>query len=155
MMRIIGGSALLVSCALTSSYIISSEKNKIEQIEAFIALIKYTKERIDCYAMPIERILKSAGDILLRIGVEKDITDFSQLVSECEIVCGEDCKKSLSVFAGSLGKGYREHQVKLCDTTLAELEEIRKRLVSAYPSKKKTTAALCFAVGGALLIALL
>lgn len=155
MMRIIGGSALLVSCALTSSYIISSEKNKIEQIEEFIALIKYTKERIDCYAMPLEMILKSAGDIILRLGVEKDITDFSQLIAECEIVCGEDCKKLLSVFAGSIGKGYREHQVKLCDTTLDELEEIRKRLVSAYPSKKKTTVALCFAAGGALLIALL
>ena len=155
MMKIIGGGVLLLSCALTSSYIISAEKRKIEQLEAFIALIKRTKEMIDCYAMPIEKIFNSSGDILLRLGIEKDITDFSQLVSECEILCGEDCRKILFVFSESLGKGYRENQVKLCDATLSELEEIRKRLVLAYPSKKKTTAALCFAVGGALLIALL
>lgn len=155
MMRIIGGCALLISCALTSSYIISVEKNKIEQIEAIIALIKRIRDRIDCYAMPVEKILNSAGDILLSLGIEKNITDFTQLLSECEIVCGEDCKKILNTFADTLGKGYREQQVKLCDTTISALEDIKRKLVSAYPSKKKTTIALCFAFGGALLIALL
>ena len=155
MMRIIGGCALLLSCALTSSYIISVEKNKIEQIETFISLIKSIRHHIECYSMPIEKILLSNKDILLRLGVEKDISSFSQILSECEIMCGEDCKKILNTFADTLGKGYREQQVKLCDATISALEEIKRKLVSAYPSKKKTTIALCFAFGGALLIALL
>ena len=43
----------------------------------------------------------------------------------------------------------------MCGGVLSELEEIRKKLVDAYPAKKKTNAALCIAAGGTLLIALL
>ncbi len=155
MMRIIGGSAIILSCALTVSCISSAEKKKIEQIEAFISLIKSIRHHIECYSMPIEKILLSSKDILLRLGVEKDISSFSQIFSECEITCGEDFEKILRAFSISLGKGYREDQVKMCDMALSELEEIRKKLIAAYPAKKKTAAALCFAAGGALLIALL
>lgn len=145
----------MLSCAMTASYIASAEKKKIEQTEAFIALVKYIKNQIDCYSMPMEKILHSCPELLLRLGIEKEISSLSELLSECEIVCGEDCKKILYTFSESFGKGYREHQVKRCDAAVTELEEIKKRLGTEYPSKKKTAAALCFAVGGALLIALL
>ena len=155
MLKLIGGMAVMISCSLCASYITSLEKRKIEQTEAFIELIKHIRNQIDCYSMPIEKIFLSAKDMLLKLGIEKEIRTFSDLLSECEIESGEEAKKTLNTFAESLGKGYRENQVKMCDGVLSELEVIRKKLTDAYPSKKKTTAALCFAGGGALLIALL
>ena len=155
MLRVIGGGAVVLSCILTSSYIASAEKSKIDQLEDLIMLIKYIRNQIDSYSTPIEKIMMECKDILLRLDVQEDVADFSRLLSVCEIKSGDNCKNILNTFAASLGKGYREQQVKLCDTTLAELDAIRKKLTEEYPNKKKTAAALCFAAGGVLLIALL
>ena len=155
MLKIIGGGALLISCILTSSYVASVEKSKIDQLEDFILLIKYIRNQIDSYSAPIEKIMRECKDILLRLDVQEEITDFSQLLLAREIKSGDNCKNILHTFADSLGKGYREQEVKLCDVTIAELDTIRKKLTEEYPNKKKTAAALCLAAGGALLIALL
>ena len=155
MLKLAGGAAVMISCAMASSYAVSVEKRKIEQLETFISLIKHVRNQIDCYSMPVEKILAMGSEFLKRLGVEDGTSDFSRLLSECKIECGEDCKKILYTFSENLGKGYREHQVKMCDGTLSELEDIRKRLLAAYPSKKKIAFALCFAAGGALLISLL
>ena len=155
MLRVIGGGALMLSCVLASSYVASVEKSKIDQLEDIILLIKNIRNQIDSYSAPIEKIMRECKDILLRLDVQEKITDFSQLLSVCEIKSGENCKNILHTFADSLGKGYREQEVKLCDTTLAELDAIRKKLTEEYPNKKKTAAALSLASGGALLIALL
>ena len=151
MYRIIGGAAIILSCTLASSYITSIEKKKIEQAEAFIELVKYTRDQIDNYATPINKILSGSKDILFKLGIEKEISSFDELLP----ICTEECKKSILSFSESIGKGYREQQVKMCGGVLSELEGIRKKLVDAYPAKKKTNAALCLAAGGALVIALL
>ena len=150
MYRIIGGTAIILSCTMAASYINSLEKRKIEQAEALIELVKYTRDQIDSYAMPIEKILLGSKEILIKIGKE-NIKSFSELSEGCI----EECRKTILLFGESIGKGYREQQVKMCDRVLSELESIRKKLAEAYPSKKKTNSALCFAAGGALLIALL
>ena len=155
MIRIIGGGALLLASALAASHVISLEKKKIEQLETFISLIRHTRERIDSYSMPIEKILKEEKELISRFGVDKDVTDFSSLISECEIICGEEGKKILTGFAEEFGKGYREREVKLCDTALLGLETIKRRIEEEYPSKKRRTVAICFAIGGAIIISLL
>ena len=154
MIRLIGCAAVMLSCALAVSHISSVEKIKINKTETFISLIKRIRHEISCHSTPVEKILSSSKDILVSLGINKEITDFSQLISECEGIC-DNCEKVLKGFSASLGKGYREEEIKTCDAALSELENIRKKLAESYPVKRKTTAAVCFAAGGALLIALL
>ena len=155
MIRIVGGGALLLASALAASHVISLEKKKIEQLETFISLIRHTRERIDSYSMPLEKILKEEKELIVKLGIDKDVPDFSSLLSGCEIICGEESKKILIGFAEELGKGYREREVKLCDTALSGLETIKRRIESEFPSKKRRTIAICFAIGGAIIISLL
>ncbi len=155
MIKLIGGALIMIFSIGAASYIASGEKNKIEEIEGFIALIRYVRNQIDCFSMPIENILGSCPEILFKIGIDEKISSLSELVSKCEMTCGEECEKIINDFAVSLGKGYRERELKICDKSIGELENIKNRLVVSYPSKRKTAAALCLAIGGALLITLL
>ena len=154
MIKLVGGALIVIASIGTAYYISATEKKKIEQIEALIALIKYVRNQIDSFSMPIEKILSSCPVLLSRLGVNEKISSISELASRCDISC-EECKKIINDFVLSLGKGYREREIKLCDKAIGELEDIKNRLVLSYPSKKKTAAALCLAFGGALLIALL
>lgn len=155
MIKLIGGALIMIFSAGAASYIVSCEKKKIEEIEGFIALLRYIRNQIDCFSVPMETILSSCPEILSKLGVDETTTSFSELISKCDMTSGEECKKIIREFALSLGKGYREQELKKCDKAIGELENIKNRMVASYPSKKKTTSALCLAIGGALLIALL
>ena len=106
--------------------------------------------------MPIDRILFSCPDELVAgIGSTAEKGSFEKLISGCDVICGDDCRRILEEFARSLGKNYRDRQIKLCDTTVSELESVRAGLQRIYPSKKKTITALCLATGGLAVIALI
>ena len=62
MIRIIGGGALLLASALAASHVISLEKKKIDQLETFISLIRHTRERIDSYSMPLEKMIDKISE---------------------------------------------------------------------------------------------
>ena len=83
------------------------------------------------------------------------MSNISELISECDAVCGEECDRILRDFAESFGKSYREQQIKLCELTASALDEQRRRLEKEYSARRKTVAALCAAVGGMIFIALL
>ena len=155
MLKLLGGAAVILSSVMAARYISSFEKNKIKRIEGIISFIKHIRDSIDCYSMPIEKIITSGNALLWEMGIDKGKKELSELLCECGKGCGEDCEKILEAFSGTLGKGYREQQVRLCDEVISELESIRKKLVLVYPSKEKTTLAICFTLGGALLILLL
>lgn len=154
MIKLIGGVMIVASSMSTASYIASHEKKKIEEIEAFISLIRHIRNQIDCFSMPMKNIFSSCSDILSKLGVSEKTSSLTELISKREIMCAE-CEKIINDFSSSIGKGHREREVKICDKAIGELEHIKEQLVSAYPSKRKTTAALCLAIGGAMLIALL
>ena len=154
MIKLVGSALIVMASAGVVSYVISGEKKKIEEVDAFIALIKYVRNQIDCFSMPIEKILASCPELVSKIGVSEKTTSISGLVSKCDISC-QECKKIINAFSLSLGKGYREQEIRLCEKVIGELENIKKGLECSYPSRKRTTVALCLAIGGALLIALL
>ena len=99
-MKLIGGVLIVMASVGVASYIISSEKKKIEEIDAFIALIKRIRNQIDCFSMPIEKIFTSCKELLSKLGVSEKITSFSELVSKCDISC-QECKKIINDFSSS------------------------------------------------------
>ena len=157
-MLVKAGGALMIVLAsvLVSADLITRERRRIECVEGFFLLVSHIKERIECYSMPIKKILSECDpSILQRLGKEGDVSDFVSLVSECEELLSEDTLKTLREFSSTLGKSYRDIQIRICAKTVSELEGQRNALKAAYPSKKKTLIAICAALGGMALIALI
>jgi len=89
------------------------------QTEGFIALLKYIRNQIDCYLMPVDKILAGCDPgILETCGVSADadlsvIHSFSELLDCCELCISEVLAELLRKFAGELGTSYRDTQLKM------------------------------------------
>lgn len=156
LVKAIGSGLLLISSALCASRMISAEKAKIDLLETFISVISYIKNQIDLYSSPIKKILDGINEETLhRLHLNDPPQRFDDILEISELSIGEETEKTLREFSSSLGKSYREVQIKLCDKTLSELEAQKNALKNAFPSRKKTILALCFGIGGVAVIALI
>ena len=156
MLRVIGGAFIAVSCLAIYNCFKYAERERIETIEVFAVLVKYIRDKIELYSMPIDKILESCREsIVSRLGVEVKVSSVGELLSECNAELGEECDRILKDFAESFGKSYREQQITLCEITASALDEQRKRIEKEYSARRKTVAALLAAVGGMIFIALL
>ena len=154
--RVIGASMVLAAAAFYAEKILSSDKKRIDQLDAVIDLISCIKNQIDLYAMPLEKIYKSVDrDKLKRLCLDSPPKDFLEIVDNKEFIFDDETRRELYEFSSALGRGYREAQIKLCERTLAQLRNKKKALTDAFPSRKKTVMALCIGVGGVVLIALI
>ena len=154
--KLIGASLLVSSSAYCAYRMISIERERIDRLSAYIEIISVIKSQIELYSLPIEKILKSIdASVLKRIGIEEQMCKFDDLMSFDDQYVSDGTQKTLREFASSLGKGYREMQIKLCEKTILDLESQKRELTDAFPSRKKTIIALCFAICGMALIALI
>lgn len=153
----LAGIGLLVSSASYCAHrMISAEKNKIDLISAYVEIVSHVKNQIDLYSLPIDKIIKGLDpSVIRRIGIDHMPSTFGELIGTDGTSVGEETAKTLREFAFSLGKTYRDMQIKLCDKTISELLAQKKALMDAFPSRKKTIIALTFAICGMTVIALI
>jgi hypothetical protein len=156
-MKLAGGILIVASLVMIYKNNARHQQRKIEQIRAFVYLIRHISRMIECYAMPIPDIFHSMEDDLLRCFSVKGerVNSLTELLDKCEIVCGEESEVCLRALADSLGKGYRDSQIKLCNVTAEKLEKIKNKIENDYLPKNKAVAALCICLGGLVLIILL
>ena len=156
LVKTIGALVLLSSSALCASRMIAAEKAKIDQLETFISIISHIKSQIDLYSSPIPKIFSGIGkDMLDKLHLASPPKRFDEILDANALYISEESEKTLREFSSSLGKGYREMQMKLCDKALSELEAQKRMLQNAFSPRKKTILALCFGVGGVAVIALI
>ena len=154
--KILGGVILLSAATMSARTVMYSEREKIVQLEIFITLISYIRTQIDLYSAPIDKILSGCQkDILNRLGVYTSPKSFAELLSFSDLLVDEESQKILLDFSSLLGKNYRDHELKLCERTIRELEAQKEKLIRIYPSRKKTAMALFLAIGGITVILLL
>ena len=154
--KLIGGLLLLVACFGVSHYFSSIEQKRMEHVRRLISLVRYIKNSVDCYSMPIDKILEAFGeDKLLELGTEKKVKDLLELYDELGKTCDSVSSKILYELSRDFGKGYREHQMRICETAISALERHLALLEETYPVRKKRLTTLCFSIGGMLLIALI
>lgn len=151
--KIFGVAMILLSCFAISRMLISYESKKIRQIDSFIALIRYIRNQIDCYSIPMDKILSDcSSDIFDNIGGKPEELGFQKILDREEIIVDGEGRRILVEFGESLGKNYRDRQVKLCDSAVSSLEAVRHNEVKNYNGKKKTINVLCFAIGGIIIL---
>ena len=154
LIKIVGAGIVIISAMLCAERRLTEEKKKIEHLDAFISIISHIKNQIDLYSMPLEKIFAGIdSDKLRRLGINEKPTRFSELMSSDGICLEDDTRRVLREFSSSIGKGYREMQIKLCESTLSELILKKKSLADIFPSRRKTVLALYLGIGGAAVIA--
>ena len=156
-LRLAGALLLAFSGAFAARMINASASMSLSQTEGFISFIRFARVQIDCFSLPIGEIIAICGkEMLLRCGYEKKEvpTSFGAFVDSIN-VSDKDSYKIFCAFASEFGRGYRAEQLRACDYYLALLEEHRKALLSALPSKKKRNGTVCVCASLALAILLL
>ena len=153
-LRYLGIAAILVTAlggALSGARL---EKKKLQTLDAWIALIAHIRLQIDCYLMPLDRILATADrPLLATLGNEHAKTADALLKSSLPYL-DTAVAQELSAFFATLGTTYREEELKRCDYYLTRLRAHREAMAASLPArvKAKITLTLCLAVGSVILL---
>ena len=103
--KILGAALMLLSCIAISRLLISYERTKIRQIDSFIALIRYIRNQIDCYSIPMDKIFaECSSEMFFDIGGKSADISFAKLLEREEIVIDGEGRRILSEFSESLGE---------------------------------------------------
>lgn len=147
---------------LLSGFFLSVEINKygkrrLSQTDAFIALIKNIRLKIQCYAMPIPEILASCDDKIIEAcgGEQADRGSLKSFYEGIRLMIDGAGKKAIHDFCMTVGAGYKEDEVRACDTYIAELTSYREELNDKLPGASKLCTTVCVCGSGILLLILI
>lgn len=156
--KLAGGISLAFSILLVYVQTRSYTKDKIKQIEAFIALINYIKNQIECYMIPIDKILASCNrDLLKECGFMGEGTphSLSNLMQDTSFYGDEEWTKPLYEFVSSFGASYREEQIRSCERCIKELNKTKERMSEKDIKDKKVHLAICLCISFSLILILM
>jgi hypothetical protein len=154
-LKIVGAIIIAVSGIVGSYVLNSAARHTLEQIEGFLSLVRHLRNEIECFCMPLPSALaRCPREVLVRCGYTASDVPKSvrELVDGCVVSDGETQKAMLS-FASSIGKGYRDEQLGLCDYCIELIEARRQIACEQLPSRIKRNSAVCMC--GALAVVIL
>ena len=164
--KIVGCVILLMAGGYVSVSLTRFERCRLRVLDGYIALIRYIKGQIDCYAMPVTDILARADPAVIAacLGLEFDtpIPTFSpagehplpDMVRQSRLYLEPESERLLRDFTGELGTAYRAQQVARCEHYLEALTEERRKLNDSLPVRLRVGSVLCLccALGAAVLL---
>ena len=105
--------------------------------------------------LPVSRALeRCSGEIYDKLGYagERLPRTLGELVEQSNI-SDPETKRILTRLGETLGLGYKDEQLSLCDSAITQLEERRRVLSEQLPAKRRLNASLC--LSGALAVVIL
>ena len=164
--KLAGCVVLLLAGGYVSVSLTRFEHRRLRVLDGYIALIRYIKGQIDCYAMPLSDIFSRMDPAILSacLGLEPrvPIPPLSQggahplpdMVQRSRLYLEPETERLLRDFTGELGTAYRAQQVMRCEHYLLALSEERKKLNDTLPARLRTGSilSLCCALGAAVLL---
>lgn len=154
----IAGSLVLVVCGWICGITLAERgESALALTEGYISLVKHIRNQIDCFNLPLGRILSACPrDILASCGVleGEDVINLPALIESMQGRVPQQVFVLLAKFAGELGTGYRDTQLKLCDYYAGKLLTERDRLAADLPRQRKMlmTLCLCASAGAAIIL---
>lgn len=131
------------------------DRAALDQVEALLELMKFTKIQIDCFSMSAPQIFsRYERENLFLCGYEvgEPPKSFEEFLSVVKIK-NREAERIFSDFSKGFGMGYREEQLKECEYHIGLLEELKQRLRDELKDKQKLNTTLC--VSGALAVIIL
>lgn len=128
--KILGGALIVASSITVCVQGHRYEARRLSQIKAYIELLGYVKNQIECYLLPIDRIVAGADPVLLcRCGIDADAPCVGGAILAPVAVYGGSCLcESLERFLREFGASYSDEQVRSCERYITELAEEYKKL---------------------------
>ena len=139
MLKLAGG--IFISCGgiLTSIYMNWKLKKALDEADRFIAFVKYVREQVDSYAMPVTEILERCRiegqlkGILERCEGVKNFKELADNIYTSDV----EIRKSITKFLNGFGRNSREEATRECDECLHILSIRRSFLADNLPRQKK------------------
>lgn len=151
------GVGLLLCCGvLAGVFFAAFERRRVAQAEGFLRLLRAIRVQIDCFSLPVSQILASCDRALLRdIGTEELPQSFPQLLRGTRLYLSPDVCLLLNEFAGRLGTGYREEELRALDYYIARLAPYSEGLRRELAKRERMAWLLPPALSVALVLLLL
>ena len=151
------GLILIFLCGVGAGYFLCLfERRRCRQAEGFLSLLRHIRMQIDCFSLPVCKIL-STLDAQLRIDccVPERASDFAALLESTRLLLPEEACTLLQDFSRDLGKNYREEQLRCCDYYLSRLSPLCEKLRTELPRRLRLAWLLPTALCAALILMLI
>ena len=155
-MKIVGALIIVFSALVIAFELSCRVERTARTVSSLRALLEYTKNMIDCYALPSSEILRriDAG-LLFDCGYKQKNPprDFNELVGSLDIADLE-ARELLYSFAKDFGKSYRADELSRCALYLEKMRSREQKLIKESAKKKKMifTVAVCSSLAVIILI---
>lgn len=146
-MRLVGGCLLAAAFSLFLLSRLRREEKSLRLLSSLLSFIRELREKIAVFGTPLDEILRGYDDPVL---------------TECGFLptaktrglsaAGEELKKGallssplvseLASFFSSLGKGFRDEEIRRCNAAETLLSSAREEALPALEKKRKLTRAL-------------
>jgi len=149
------GIGILLAIAGYSAWIASGrERRRLAVLEAWITLLYYVRSQIDCFSLPVAKILSSAERSVLETLGATHAVSLEELFHASLPYLDKESAKSLENLIAEMGSTYRQEQVKRIDYYLRQLETARDKMRLELPKRVKmlVTLHLCVGIGSAILL---
>ena len=150
-----GGAILLLSTLIFYRQSIKFEKAKLSQLDGFIMLVCHIKRNIEAYLMPIEQIISICDrKIFDLIGLPEtyEYSARSSPLDNVEIYIDDKSIESLRYFFSSLGQGYCEESIKLCERVENDLRAHRSELAASCEKSRKVRLTVSLSLSATVIL---
>jgi Stage III sporulation protein AB (spore_III_AB). len=145
-MKTSGAFLLFLSSLILSRRYSDRQRERLQNLEALIDLVRHIRTQIDCFMLPADRVIKeyreNDSDIPYIISELKKMRFPDSLQNLRHLLGGEEYE-ALRVFSHSLGLGYKEEQIKLCTICIDTLSVISEKWKAEMSGKIKMYRAFC------------
>lgn len=152
--KILGSLLIGIGGGAVCYFLYKRECTALRRAEAWESLATFIGGQVECFALPIGRILSGAGDELL---AECGYTgkncpaDLKELFSGSSVEDAQT-REVAKKFCGEFGRGYADAQAARCRYYAEIFEERKKKISSELPARKKLYYTLCVSASLAALI---
>lgn len=151
------GIGLVFLCGVFAGIFFAAfERRRVAQAEGFLALLREIRLQIDCFSMPVGRILASCDrEVLVACGVTAVPADLTCMLASTRLYLSEDICRLLREFAARLGGSYREEELRCCEYYLARLAPYCDALRADLARRERMALLLPPALSVAIILLLL
>lgn len=157
--KLLGSGSIIVSALIMYFEMQHYEKLKLKQINSFILLIEYIKNQIECFLLPIDKIIHNCSEEMIKsCGINADYRKaekLEDLIDTTDFYCDNECIELIKQFANDFGQGYMQEQVRSCDYYRGELIRQKEKLKEKSIKERKLRLALCLCASFSLILLLI
>ncbi len=140
------------------------EHRRLSVLDGYIALLRYIKGQINCYAMPMSEILSTADPELLFSCLGEKNKDgqgripktyaLPDMIHLARLYMEPETERLLRNFTSELGQTFRMEQVMRCDEYIQALNAERQKLAEVTPMRVRVNSilSLCTTLGLVILL---